>query len=80
MSWTGIAYSAPQAKLGAGSGEILLDNVDCSGTETNLEDCSFLTDHNCEHYEDAGVICSSNSGKYNYYSLGCDYVLVNILT
>ncbi|XP_049646406.1 deleted in malignant brain tumors 1 protein-like [Suncus etruscus] len=57
----GIAVSAPgHAHFGSGIGPILLDNVQCSGTETYLGQCSHAGwyTHNCEHTEDAGVICS----------------------
>ena len=43
----------------AGKGPILLDNVNCSGSETNLLACSHsgFGNHNCGHVEDVGVIC-----------------------
>ncbi|XP_030834739.1 galectin-3-binding protein-like [Strongylocentrotus purpuratus] len=54
------ASSAPgMAAYGAGYGEIHLDEVDCTGSESSLEDCikSEFGVHNCDHSEDAGVTC-----------------------
>lgn len=52
------------AFFGEGWGDILLDDVNCNGYETNLMDCqsNALYQHTCDHSEDAGVICT-NSGK-----------------
>ena len=46
------------AHFGQGLGPIYLDDVACVGTELDLFDCPANTMHNCDHSEDAGVICN----------------------
>uniref|UniRef100_A0A672JR32 SRCR domain-containing protein n=1 Tax=Sinocyclocheilus grahami TaxID=75366 RepID=A0A672JR32_SINGR len=48
------------AHFGPGSGQIWMDDVICSGSESSIFDCSKtkMGDHNCRHSEDVGVICS----------------------
>ena len=49
------------SSFGSSSGPIILDNVVCTGSESNLFECSHneILQNNCEHSEDVAVICSS---------------------
>ena len=53
------AVAFTNAHFGAGVGPIYLDNVECSGSESNLTDCSSSSIVYCYrgHSEDAGVRC-----------------------
>ena len=54
-----IAYR--NAYFGRGDGLIAFDDVQCIGNETSIFDCSYTSDHNCVHFEDAGVVCGSQN-------------------
>ncbi|NXY57861.1 DMBT1 protein, partial [Callaeas wilsoni] len=68
------------AYFGQGSGDIVLDNVRCSGNEVSLLRCNHTgwRIHNCAHYEDASVVCSvtvakspKELGRWGLWMLGC---------
>ena len=48
------------SSFGSSSGPIILDNVVCTGSESNLFECSHneILQNNCEHSEDVAVICN----------------------
>ena len=62
-----LGYGRAVAALvtyGGGSGPIWYGYVYCSGSEASLTQCAHhgLGVHDCDHSEDAGVICASESG------------------
>ena len=46
------------AQYGDGEGDVLLSNVSCTGTESNLAEC-LSSSSTCDHSQDAGVVCTN---------------------
>ena len=64
----GYGYAAAvmhNAFYGQGSGQVLLNNVNCVGTEDMITRCSRFSWGYCSHKEDASVRCSL--GNYTRY-------------
>uniref|UniRef100_A0A3B5QL63 Soluble scavenger receptor cysteine-rich domain-containing protein SSC5D n=1 Tax=Xiphophorus maculatus TaxID=8083 RepID=A0A3B5QL63_XIPMA len=51
-----------KAFYGKGQDQVWLDDIDCTGDEKSLSDCPHrgFGEHDCDHHEDAGVVCSEN--------------------
>ncbi|XP_019853773.1 PREDICTED: deleted in malignant brain tumors 1 protein-like [Amphimedon queenslandica] len=63
---SGTAFDS--AYFGQGTGSIVMDDVQCVGTESYLTNCTHTIEHRCDHYEDAGVRCvfCNNSCEAGY--------------
>ncbi|CAO2583127.1 Deleted in malignant brain tumors 1 protein [Lemmus lemmus] len=61
----GAVAATGQAQFEQGLGPMFLDDVDCIGMEARLWQClhSGCFAQNCDHHEDAGVICSDGLGS-----------------
>ncbi len=54
-----IGIGAPRFGFyGEGTGTVLFENVGCTGSQTRLLDCTVDRVHRCQHWEDAGAVCS----------------------
>ncbi|XP_031365820.1 uncharacterized protein LOC102678715 isoform X3 [Apis dorsata] len=60
LGFGGRALAKKDGYFGPGKGPIWLDEVFCYGNETQLNRCehNHWGEHNCNHEEDAGVICT----------------------
>ena len=59
LGYEGAVTAHQSAHFGEGSGQILLDDLRCTGREASLLECSHsgINNHNCWHDEDASVTC-----------------------
>jgi len=62
LLFSGTPSVRGNAFYGSGAGQIWMDDVHCSGTESSLNNCRFNLPwgtNNCGHSEDLGVLCRS---------------------
>ena len=59
LGYSGASAVYSSAHYGEGTGTILLDDTQCSGSESYIWDCpnSGWANHNCVHGEDSSVDC-----------------------
>ena len=67
LGYSGVVQAYSQARFGQLPDPIWLDDVICTGRESELANCQHLPwgQHNCIHAEDAGVACT---GKWWVWS------------
>lgn len=60
LGFPGIDKVVNSQVFGSGSGNIVLGNVNCSGSEDKITDCQFngIGSHNCDKSKAVGIKCS----------------------
>ena len=59
-----LPVSGRDSVYGQGNGTILLDDLECLGSESNLFECEQKSgSHDCTHQEDAAVVCDGEDTK-----------------
>ena len=65
-----VATVTVSGHFGSGSVPVVLNNVQCDGSESHLVNCTHLVTQNCSMLETAGVLCKpacQYNGQVNLY-------------
>ena len=58
LSKTVGAIAVGSSFFGVATTDILMDDVDCDGSETSLLQCNYDSSHNCNYENSASIACS----------------------
>jgi len=74
LGFPSVVAAKSYAHFGTGPDPIWLDDIHCTGSETNLTKCKHggWGKHNCVHHEDAGVVCGECHMISQIYYNCCD--------
>ena len=69
------------SQYGAGSGQIWLDDVNCNGHESGIEQCVHPPwgQHNCDHTKDISITCCCGKSTYQQYNQGYCFLFIFLL-
>ena len=68
LGYASVVSATQYSKFGRVPADFRMDDVQCTGEESNLLNCTHTKNHNCGASEGAGVICSSDHiGKISTY-------------
>lgn len=56
---------------GSGPGLIYMDNIDCSGSETHINNCAYKFAPVCSYFDAVAIICSEYSTFYFFHFPKC---------